>query len=336
MSLIDESIMPVGRVRALTLLSGGLDSQLAVCVLRDQNVDVHGIVFKSPFFDAAAAQRAADQLDIPLHVVDFSGDIVALLNNPPHGFGSCMNPCIDCHALMLRRAGERMAEWGCRFLSTGEVLEQRPMSQTRESLNVVEKDSGYAGWIVRPLCGGLLPATQPETLGWIHRSELLSIQGRGRKVQLALAERYGLRDVPSPAGGCRLTEPNFCGRLRDLKDHEGLDGVRSITLLRYGRHFRLSDSVKLVVGRHEQDNAVLEGTAELYELILKTENVPGPTGLLPYVANDEQLHLAAAICARYSDAPPDRPVVIRVRSPQRTWRLEVLSLDTDAVEHLRV
>jgi tRNA-uridine 2-sulfurtransferase len=334
--LITETPPPAPRVRALALMSGGLDSRLAVCVMREQNIAVHAVVFDSPFFDSAHARQAAEELDLPLHVIDFAADIVGLLDTPPHGFGACLNPCIDCHARMLRRAGERMAEFGCHFLITGEVLDQRPKSQNRGSLDVVARDSGFADWIVRPLSGQLLPATRPEDLGWIRREGLLAIRGRGRRVQLALAERYGLHNVPTPAGGCRLTEPNFCRRLNDLKTHEGLAGVRGLMLLRTGRHFRLADTVKLVVGRDERDNAVLEGTAELYELLLKIEEVPGPTGLLPYTADEAQIELAARICVRYSDAPPGRPVAVRVRSPRRTWRLQVNALDAAEAERMMV
>ena len=324
------------RIRALALLSGGLDSQLAVCVLREQGIDVHGVFFESPFFDADGARAAADQLDIPLHIVNFSADIVSLLDRPKHGFGSCMNPCIDCHALMLRRAGEMLAEMGFHFLATGEVLNERPMSQNRGSLDIVGKESGYDDLILRPLSATLLPETKPERVGWVDRSRLRSLSGRGRKLQLALAERYGLKNFPAPAGGCRLTEPNFCKRLRDLKQHEGLQGVRSLQLLRCGRHFRLDPTVKLIVGRNEAENAVLEGGAELYDLVLKVEEVPGPSGVLPFTASEEQVLLGAAICVRYSDSGPGTPTSVRVRSSRDARKVSVLAADPDAVNSLMV
>jgi len=323
-------------VRALTLLSGGLDSQLAVCLLKEQDIRVHGIVFESPFFDSAAAKEASEHLDIPLHVINFSGDIVSILNEPRHGYGSCMNPCIDCHARMLKRAGEFLDDNGFHFISTGEVLNERPMSQNKQSLRVVANESGYADLVVRPLSAGLLPETEPERRGWVDRSRLLAIEGRGRKRQLQLAEHYGLKNVPSPAGGCRLTEPNFCRRLLDLKDHEGLAGVRSLHLLRFGRHFRLADNVKAIVGRHEKDNAILEGNAELYDLVLKVEDAPGPTALLPITADDQQVRLCAAICARYSDCPPAAPVTVRIRSSQGIRRVDVEPVDPGEIEKLRI
>jgi len=324
------------QIRALCLLSGGLDSQLAVCVLRDQGIEVHGVVFTSPFFTVAPARRAAAQLGIPLHEVNFLGDIVELLNGPKHGFGKCMNPCIDCHARMLTRAGEMMREYGFHFLCTGEVLNERPMSQNRQSLDVVANESGYSQFVVRPLSAKLLPPTLAEREGWVDRERLLALQGRGRKPQFQLAEQYGLKEYPSPAGGCRLTEPNFCRRLEDLKAHEGLRGERSLVLLRYGRHFRLGEKTKLIVGRHEKDNAVIEGTAELYDLVLKMEDIPGPTGLLPITARPEEIELAARICARYSDCDAGETVAVRVRSARETRRLQVTPIESESIESWRL
>jgi hypothetical protein len=324
------------RVRAICLLSGGLDSRLAVCVLREQGVQVHGVVFDSPFFNVELARSAAAQLDIPLHVVNFSADIMSLLHDPPHGFGSCMNPCIDCHALMLKRAGELMEEMSFDFLATGEVLDERPMSQNRRSLDVVAETSGYAERVLRPLSAGLLPETEPEKLNWVDRSRLLSIEGRGRRRQLELARHYGLTDIPQPAGGCRLTEPGFCRRLSDLKAHGGLDGTRSLLLLRYGRHFRLDRATKIIVGRDEHDNAFLEGNAELYDLLLKVEGYGGPTGLLPFTAHEEHIRLGAAICARYSDAPRDEAAAVRIRSARGMRRIEVMPLPPEETEKLMV
>lgn len=305
------------------MLSGGLDSSLAVCVLKRQGVAVEAVTFDSPFFAVGKARAAAEQLGVHLHVVPFSRDILDLLNHAPHGYGKCMNPCVDCHAAMLRRAGELMTELGYDFLGTGEVLNQRPMSQNRRSLEVVAQESGYGDLVVRPLSAQLLPETRPEREGWVDRERLLDIQGRGRRRQMALAEEYGIRDYPTPAGGCRLTEPNYCRRLQDLKGHEGLVSERSLTLLRYGRHFRLDDRTKLIVGRNEADNAYLEGTAELYDIILRTDGVRGPTAVLPLGTPEEQVLLGARICAGYSDVPDSEPVTVKVRSARGISRIKV-------------
>lgn len=334
--LMHDNGSDTGKIRALALLSGGLDSQLAVCVLRDQAIVVDGVAFDSPFFSPDVARRAARTLGIPLQVVNFTPDIIRLIQAPPHGFGSCLNPCIDCHATMLKRAGDMLDEHGYQFLATGEVLNERPMSQNRRSLEVVAESSGYADRIVRPLSARLLPATEPERRGWVDRSRLLALEGRGRKEQMRLAEHYGLTDYPSPAGGCRLTEPNFCRRLQDLKDHEGLIGERSLMLLRIGRHFRISDRMKVIIGRNEKDNAFLEGNAELYDIILKTEEVPGPTALLPFTATRDQILLAAALCARYSDSTNGNTVRIRVRSTRGVERMEIHPADESTVSRLRI
>lgn len=315
------------------MLSGGLDSRLAVCLLRAQDLPVQGVVFDSPFFNIAPAREAAVQLGIELHVVDFTGDILELLEAPRHGFGAGMNPCTDCHARMLRRAGERLAEWGCDFIATGEVLNQRPKSQNRKSLQIVAEESGYADLILRPLSARLLEATRPEREGWIERARLLDLQGRNRKAQMALAREFGLTHYPTPAGGCRLTEPNYCRRLADLKAHEGLKGMRGLQLLRVGRHFRLSDRVKLVLGRNAEENTQLAGCTELYDLQIAVEGVPGPTGLLPLAATEHDLAVAGALCARYSDCHgrPTEPVRLRVRSARGTRSIPVQPADPAAL-----
>ncbi|MDI6774259.1 MAG: tRNA 4-thiouridine(8) synthase ThiI [Verrucomicrobiota bacterium] len=309
-----ESVSQSTAVRALCLLSGGLDSQLAVCVLREQGIAVQGVVFTSPFFSADKARAAAGRLAAPLHVMEFTDDILALLRHPKHGFGQCLNPCIDCHARMLQRAGALMESLGLQFLATGEVLNERPMSQNRRSLEIVARESGCQDLVLRPLSARLLPPTKPETLGWVDRARLLDLQGRSRKPQMELAARYGLKEFPTPAGGCLLTEPNFSRRLDDLMRHEGLDDRRAIELLRYGRHFRLAEQVKLIVGRNERDNDVLEKLAGPADLVLTVRDHSGPTGLLPVGAGESRLATAAAICARYSDGRRRGEVAVCVRS----------------------
>ena len=324
------------RIGALVLLSGGLDSQLAVCVLKDQGIPVHGITFESPFFNADKARRAAQALGVPLHVEDFASNIVSLLDKPPHGFGSNMNPCIDCHASMLRRAGAVMEDLHCRFLCTGEVLNERPMSQNYRALQTVSQCSGHHGYIVRPLSARLLPETEPERLGWITREKLLEINGRRRDVQLRLAAHYGLRDFPSPAGGCLLTDPGFSMRLRDLRDHEGLGNTASIALLRIGRHFRLGQELKLIVGRKQAENSEIEAAGGPNDLILRAAEIVGPSCLLPSTADDRQVQMAAAICARYSDSVSGLPVKIRVSSAAGERILETMPTLQGDLDKVRI
>ncbi len=323
-------------VKALVLMSGGLDSRLAVCVLKAQDIEVAGISFVSPFFDATKAVQAADALGVPLRVEPFTDTIVALVEHPPHGFGGNMNPCIDCHAAMLRRAGQIMEGEGYRFLATGEVLNQRPMSQTFRNLAVVATESGYADRIVRPLSARLLPETEAERRGWVDRSRLLDIEGRSRKRQLALAAEYGLKDWPAAAGGCKLTEPHFSARLRELKAHEGLRDVENIRLLRFGRHFRLSAGVRLIVGRDAQDNEALEQAALAGRHgVLRIVDIAGPTALLTATATEAEIACAAGICARYSDAG-GRPVEIEVTTGAGVSRRLVTGAAPEAIDPLRI
>ncbi|MEI6971028.1 MAG: tRNA 4-thiouridine(8) synthase ThiI [bacterium] len=332
-STSQQSPEPLG---AVVLLSGGLDSQLAVCLLKAQGIRVHGITFTSPFFTADKARRAAAAVGVPLMVEDFASDVLSLLHKPPHGFGSNMNPCIDCHALMLRRAGGLMESLGCRFICTGEVLNQRPMSQNLRSLKIVEQCSGYAGFIVRPLSAKLLPETEPERLGWIRRDQLLDINGRRRDIQLRLAGKYGLTEFPSPAGGCLLTDPGFSARLRDLRGHDGLDDPAAIELLKLGRHLRLGQGTKLIVGRNMAENGKIEAFAGTKYLVLRTEVVPGPTCLLTLTTDDALVRQAAVICASYSDVAAGTPARVRVTSAGGDRFLDIQPVPRAEIDGLRI
>ncbi len=303
----ENSLFPKKKVRALVLLSGGLDSTLAICVLREQGVEVTALCFVSPFFDDRKARQATERLGIALLSENFSEAILGLLRAPKHGFGAGMNPCIDCHTAMLRRAGEIMRRDGYDFIATGEVLDQRPMSQRRKSLDVVAVESGWADRIVRPLSALLLPESAPEREGLVDRSRLRALSGRNRKPQFALAVHYGITDYPTPAGGCRLTEPNYVARLRELVAHEGLDDRRGIDRLRLGRHFRLVSGARIMIGRNEADNAAIEADAQPGERLLRADTGPGPTGLVPAGASAEDLATAAAFVVRYGDLRSEAP-----------------------------
>ena len=296
--------------RGLVLFSGGLDSQLAVCVLRAQGCHVEGVVFDSPFFNIQAAHAAARSLAVPLQVVGFTADIAELVGHPPHGFGAAMNPCIDCHARMIRRAGERMRELGWDFVATGEVLNQRPMSQSRRALAQVARDSGFADCLIRPLSALLLEPTRPELDGRVDRARLLDLSGRSRHAQAALAEQYGIRDYPTPAGGCLLTEKQFCRKLQDLKDHEGLGNHADLERLRLGRHFRLPGGAKCIVGRNAAENAQLARRLQPGETLLRPLSAPGPHVVVVAGAGDADLDLALGLCAGYCDAG-EGPVRLR-------------------------
>ena len=290
-----------GGARGLSLLSGGLDSQLAIRVLQRAGATVEGVCFSSPFFGSATAERAAAALGVPLRVVDFTDDEISLLESPPHGFGGAMNPCIDCHALMIRRAGELMTSLGYDFVATGEVQGQRPMSQNRQALGVVEKCSGLKGRIVRPLSAKLLEPTIPERDGLLDRERLLDISGRCRERQIALAAEFGIVDYPSPAGGCKLTEAGFCRKLKDLKDHEGLGARRLVELLVVGRRFRLPGGSGVILGRDQGENRELRGFADLgTTAVVQPTNVPGPTAVVPVLSDEADLAQVASLVAAYS------------------------------------
>ena len=248
--------------KALGLLSGGLDSILACLVLRRAGVEVAAVSFVSPFFDAEKAQAAAQAHAIPLTVLQVGPEhLEQVVKHPRYGYGSNMNPCIDCHAYMFRRAGELLDAGGLDFLFSGEVLGQRPMSQNRQALGTVARHSGRGERILRPLSARLLPETAMERDGLVERERLLDLSGRGRKPQMALAQELEVRDYPAPAGGCLLTEPGFSRRLKDLLGHDPAAGVDQVELLKLGRHLRLSPLAKLALGRNQAENQALAAAA---------------------------------------------------------------------------
>ena len=277
---------------------------LAAELIRRQNIEVLCLTFTTPFFDAQKAQVAAHQINLPLAVEDITAEHLQMLKSPRYGYGKNMNPCIDCHALMLKIAGRKMEGNGSDFIITGEVLGQRPMSQNKQSLYVVAKNSGYHDYILRPLSARLLDPIKAERENLIERSQLLSIQGRGRKDQMKLAADFGIVKYAPPAGGCLLTDPIFSRRLRDLFSHHVDHHIRDIEMLKYGRHFRIGDNCKIIVGRNNGDNEALKKLASPDDLILNMANFPGPLVLVPY-GNEANEQIAAALCVRYSDAPDD-------------------------------
>ena len=248
-------------MKAIGLLSGGLDSTLAVRVMLEQGIEVVAVKFTSPFCqcDSGGCCHAAEQarrMGVPLKVFAKGDDYLDVVRHPRHGWGSGMNPCIDCRIFMLLKTKTYMEEIGAAFLFTGEVLGQRPMSQHRRALTLIERESGLEGRIVRPLSAHHLPPTEAESQGWISRGRLLAIQGRSRKPQIALAEGYGISDYPCPAGGCLLTDERFADKLRDLFEHQEHVAMQDIRLLKVGRHFR-SGMNKIVCGRNAAENSTL-------------------------------------------------------------------------------
>jgi len=294
-----------GRVKGIGLLSGGLDSILAVKVLQEQDLEILGITFATPFFQAEPGIRAAHTAGIPVRAVDITEEFLHMLRKPRYGYGSQMNPCIDCHALMLRRAGRIMEEEKGDFLFTGEVLGQRPMSQRRDSLKSVENLSGYGGLVLRPLSAKLLDPTRVEQEGLVDRERLLDIHGRSRKRQVELAEHYDIQDYPQPGGGCMLTKEGFVRKLRELMSLYPDASGREVEMLKHGRHFYLPGDILFMVGRNLRDNEKLEALCSSEDVLLRVPDYPSPVGIMirPPSLQEKSLSLAARVLIAYSDAP---------------------------------
>lgn len=299
-------------MKALCVFSGGLDSILATEVIRLQGIDVLGLFFETPFFTPEKAKKSAAAIQLPLKVVNITDVHLTMVKNPRHGYGENMNPCIDCHALMIRCAGELLETLGADFIITGEVLGQRPMSQNRKALDTVASESGVGGLLLRPLSARHLRMTIPEKEGWVDREALRDWSGRSRKPQMALAKELGIEEYPLPAGGCLLTDKLFSRRIRDLLSYSPHCAVREIELLKIGRHFRIFPGTKLVVGRNKKENETIQGLAAPGDLILKSVSTPGPTVLALGEMSPDAEALAAAITVSYSDADDHQESEVRL------------------------
>ncbi|RLC83732.1 MAG: hypothetical protein DRI79_13685 [Chloroflexi bacterium] len=316
------------RIKAVGLLSGGLDSTLAIKIMLEQGIRVTALHFRTGFSFVERnrvagrepsrpydAERAAAMLGVPLEVIDVSDEYLPLVLHPRYGYGSGMNPCVDCRIFLLRKAKAWMEAHGHHFVFTGEVLGQRPKSQMRPSLNTVERESGLRGYLLRPLSAKLLRPTVPEQRGWVNREKLYEISGRGRKEQIRLAEQFGITDYPQPSGGCcYLIDQTYSRRLRDFLAHEGPEALtpEQVQLLAVGRHLRLLSGHKVIVGRHERENAYL-ATCGVEGVLLTTVDHPGPTTLVPGGPAREEIELAARITAGYSDGKEEPAVRVEVR-----------------------
>ncbi len=273
--------------QALALLSGGLDSSLAVKMVIEQGIAVTAIHFTSPFCNCTSrnagcknqAVKVAHEFGVPILVIHKGMDYMRIVENPPHGYGRGMNPCIDCRIYMLRKVKEMMAEDGASFIITGEVLGQRPMSQHRAAIRTIEKESGLEGLILRPLSAQHFPPTIPEQSGAVDRAKLLALSGRSRKPQIELAASLGVKDYPCPAGGCLLTDPLISARLRDLFDHVPDYQLADLHLLKVGRHFRLGPHLKIILGRDQSENGQIQAMERAGSVLFKPLDFRGPTCL---------------------------------------------------------
>jgi len=305
------------RVRALGLLSGGLDSALAAKILLDQGIDVIALHLESPTACRSDVHAVAQELGVPLVVRPKGEAYVALLRHPRWGYGRHMNPCIDCRHFMFRIGAACLEEFGAQFLFTGEVLGQRPMSQTRNAMELIDRAAGVAGWIVRPLSGALLDVTEPERRGWIDRARMFSIAGRGRNLQLELAQRWNLTRHQSPGGGCLLTDVHFSKRVRDLFDHTagGEATVDDLALLKLGRHVRVRPDLKIVLGRDHDENRALARFENDGRWCVEPVGASAPTALVCGSRDDSNLEAAIGLIVAHARRAPDG-VQVRWRDAQ--------------------
>jgi hypothetical protein len=313
--------------KALALLSGGLDSTLAVKMMLDSGIDVEALNFTSPFCTCTGknsgckseAVRVAEEFNIPIKVMHKGLDYLEIVRNPRHGYGKGVNPCVDCRIYLLKKAKEYMIECGADFVITGEVLGQRPMSQRRDTLWVIERESGLEGLLLRPLSAQHFDPTIPEKEGWVNRESLLAIKGRSRSEQMQLAEELDVKNYPCPAGGCLLTELSFVPKIRDIFDHTVTLNLRDFRLLKIGRHLRIGKLSKVVIGRNEIENDLLESVRLPEEGALTWLDGNTPVGVVVGEQSDELYQLASRLLLRYTKAEAGSvcSMVVRVNSMEQ-------------------
>lgn len=347
-------------MKAVGMISGGLDSTIAACLMQRLGIEVLGVNFSTGFcltdhqrlianFSPAdskrrskklrnEALRAGSDLRFPVEIIDISAEYLPVVTNPKYGYGSAMNPCIDCRIFMLSRAKKYMEEVGGSFVFTGEVLGQRPMTQHRNTLALIARQSGLGGLLMRPLSAKLLSPTIPETEGWVKRDELLDIHGRGRTTQMELADAWGIDDYPQPAGGCCfLTDHNFARRLKDLLDHRPHAELhhQDFVLLKIGRHMRLSERTKLILGRDQGENEYIERFLSAYPQI-KPDSIPGPTGVFQGTPSCPDIELAAGIAAHFAAPASQARVTFSISGLNDPLTVEADPLPPERIEPFRL
>ena len=330
--------------KAIGLLSGGLDSTLAVKIMLDMGIEVIALNFLSPFCTCTSkkagckseALKASKQFGIKSKTIFLGEKYLEMVKNPKYGYGSNLNPCIDCRIMMFKGARQVMMDENASFIFTGEVLDQRPMSQRRDTMNIIERDSGLKGLIVRPLSAQFLKPTIPEIKGIIDRKCLLKIRGRSRKVQIALAEEKGVYDYPCASGGCLLTDFHFANRLKDLYRFQNPVSLNDTRLLKVGRHLRINDRCKIIVGRNKEDNEKLEKLIQPGDYIFRSTQYKGSLVVAKGEIENGAMEIISAITAHYSKAPKLTEVPIEVcKYPDDKFPLqEVCSLDEKSVKSL--
>lgn len=303
---------------------------LASEIVRGMGIEVQAVFFETPFFTAARAKESAEIINLPIKIIDITKNHLKIVKKPKHGYGENMNPCIDCHALMFRTAGEMLERENASFIMTGEVLGQRPMSQTRQALSIIDRESGMKGLILRPLSAKRLPPSIPEEKQWIDRDRLMDFSGRSRKPQMELAKNLNITRYPSPGGGCLLTDKIFSRRLRDLLSSGSDLERRDIDLLKFGRHFRIGPETKVVVGRNRTENHSIHLLSERDDLLLHAVSVPGPTVLVTGRVGPGAEELAARMTVSYSDAGDGETEEVSVMRRDEGKRIRTTGLNKKA------
>jgi tRNA U34 2-thiouridine synthase MnmA/TrmU len=315
-------------LKGIGVVSGGLDSYLAARLMCNLNVEVYLYHFLTGFSgkkeSSNPACKMAEHLNLPLETEEDPVSFLEMLKHPQFGRGTSINPCVDCHIFMFKKAKEYMERINANFIFTGEVLGQRPMSQHRNALNLIERETGLLGILLRPLSAKYLNPTMMEENGWIDRTKLLDLKGRSRKPQMQLAREWGITEYPTPAGGCLLTDKEFGQRLKDLLD-SGDESKNSIELLKYGRHFRLSPTTKVIIGRNESENTAIENLVFPGELLLTLADIPGPTGLISGNTHIDLIKLAGSIVKRYSHAAglSSASVIVKTSDGEEKYRIDI-------------
>ena len=329
--------------KALALLSGGLDSTLAIRVIQQQGVEVIALNFVTVFCRCTShgsckleAVKVSEKFGIPIKVINTTERFLELVKKPKFGYGKNMNPCIDCRINIFRIAGEYMREIGADFIITGEVLGQRPMSQRKEAMKIIDREANLTGLVLRPLCAKHMEPTIPEKLGIVDRDQLLQIRGRSRKNQIQLADVFQIKDYPCSAGGCLLTDPEFAHRMRDLVNTCDAN-VNDVNLLKVGRHFRLDQQTKVIVGRNEGDNTRLDSLSKEGDVLLTLVDVPGPLTLIRGEITEEKIQTAAQITARYGKShvlPSVKVSVKQVKNNATERIIEITPMSQEEVDKL--
>jgi tRNA U34 2-thiouridine synthase MnmA/TrmU len=330
--------------KAVALYSGGLDSTLAILTIQQQGIEVVAVTFLTHFgcdiSDRSSCSKnpfaAAEQFGFEVKLCHLSDTFIEIVKNPKYGHGKNMNPCMDCRILMLKEARAFMEMIGAHFIITGEVLGQRPMSQRRDALHVIDREAGLKGYVLRPLSAQLLNPTVPEEQGMVKRERLYRFSGRNRKPQMALAGELGLTDYPAPAGGCLLTEPNYAYRLRELLAYNRNPSYDDLLLLRLGRHFRLSPDCKIIVGRNKSENELLLKLATKTDTCLRVEGFGSPVTLIKGEANRDVIEIAASLCARYSDAKKLPAAVVRIFNSDESFKRDISPADEETLCRYRI